>query len=68
MSDLVTIGYPDVATAREVLHALDRLQVERSVDPEDAVIVERDAGGRVIGVPWIDQGGLDTGASALVGG
>ena len=68
MSDLVTIGYPDVATAQEVLHALDRLQVERAVDVEDAVIVERAADGRVTIVPWIDQGGLETGASALVGG
>ncbi len=68
MSELVTVGYPDVATAREVLRSLDRLQVEGVVDVEDAVIVDRGADGRVTVQPWIHQGLLETGASALVGG
>ena len=68
MSELVTIGYPDVATATEALRLLDRLQVEGAVDLEDAVIVERGADGRVTLHPWIHQGLLETGASALVGG
>jgi uncharacterized membrane protein len=37
--------------ARDVLHVLDRLQVEGAVDVEDAVIVERAADGRVTIVP-----------------
>jgi uncharacterized membrane protein len=68
VSELVTIGYPDVETAREALRSFDRLQVEGRVDVEDAVIVERGADGRVTLHPWIHQGLLETGASALVGG
>ena len=68
VSELVTICYPDVATAREALRSLDRLQVEGEVAIEDAVIVERGADGQVTLHPWIQQGLLETGASALVGG
>ena len=68
MSELVTIGYPDVQTAREALRTLDRLQVEGVVDLEDAVIVERGAEGQVSLQPWIHQGLMEAGASALVGG
>ncbi|MGZ5397895.1 MAG: DUF1269 domain-containing protein [Mycobacterium sp.] len=68
MSDLVTIGYPDAATARQVLHALDRLQMESAIDVQDAVIVEQRPDGTVGVQPWIHQAALETAASALVGG
>jgi uncharacterized membrane protein len=68
VSDLVTIGYPDAATARQVLHALDRLQVESAIDVQDAVIVERLPDGQVDVHPWIHQAVLETAASALFGG
>ena len=47
MSNLVAIAYPDLNTAEEVMGALGRLQVERSIELEDAVVVTRDDGGKV---------------------
>ena len=58
VSDRVSIGYSDVTTARGVLQSLDRLQVERPVDLEDTVIVERAAEGQVTVQPWIHQARL----------
>jgi uncharacterized membrane protein len=47
MSNLIAIAYPDEATAREVLTTLGRLQVEHSIELEDAVIVTRNEDGKV---------------------
>jgi len=63
MSNLVAIAYPDVKTAEEVMGALGRLQVERSIELEDAVIVTRDDGGKV----KLHQARSTTGAGAAGG-
>jgi uncharacterized membrane protein len=47
MSNLVAVAYPDQATAEEVLQTLSRLQTEHSIELEDAVIVTRNAEGKV---------------------
>src|SRR4051795_5718716 len=47
MSTLVAIAYPDQATAEEVLGTLARLQKEHSISLDDAVVVTRDAEGKV---------------------
>lgn len=63
MSNLVAIAYPDVKTAEEVMGALGRLQVERSIELEDAVVVTRDDGGKV----KLHQARSTTGAGAAGG-
>jgi uncharacterized membrane protein len=47
MSTLVAIAYPDQNTAEEVLGTLARLQKEHSISLDDAVVVTRDAEGKV---------------------
>jgi uncharacterized membrane protein len=47
MSNLIAVAYPDQGTAEEVLETLGRLQTERSIQIEDAVIVTRDDEGKV---------------------
>ncbi|MEA2177988.1 MAG: hypothetical protein QOG77_1285 [Solirubrobacteraceae bacterium] len=47
MSNLIAVAYPDRGTAEEVLETLGRLQTERSIEIEDAVIVARDEEGKV---------------------
>jgi uncharacterized membrane protein len=47
MANLIAIAYPDQATAEEVLTTLSRLQVEKTVELEDAVIVTRNQDGKV---------------------
>jgi uncharacterized membrane protein len=47
MSNLVAIAYPDQATAEEVLGTLAKLQKEHSIELEDAVVVTRNAEGKV---------------------
>ena len=47
MSNLVAIAYPDRATADEVVATLARLQTERSIELEDAVVVTREQDGKV---------------------
>jgi uncharacterized membrane protein len=47
MSDLVAIAYPDLGTARQVAANLDEAQKSHLITLEDAVIVERQAGGKV---------------------
>ena len=63
MSNLVAIAYPDVKTAEEVMGTLGRLQVERSIELEDAVIVTREDGGKV----KLHQARSTTGAGAAGG-
>jgi uncharacterized membrane protein len=47
MANLVAIAYDDEATAREVLATLGRLQTERAIELEDAVVVTREQGGKI---------------------
>jgi uncharacterized membrane protein len=47
MANLIAVAYPDEATAKEVLATLARLQTERSIELEDAVVVTRDQDGKV---------------------
>jgi uncharacterized membrane protein len=47
MSNLVAIAYPDQATADDVLSVLGRLQKERAIKLDDAVVVTRDLEGKV---------------------
>lgn len=47
MSDLVAIAYPDLDTARQVAANLDEAQKAHVITLDDAVIVERQAGGKV---------------------
>ena len=63
MSNLIAIAYPDVNTAEEVMATLGRLQVERSIELEDAVIVSREGDGKV----KLHQARSTTGAGAAGG-
>jgi len=47
MSDLVAIAYPDLDTARQVASNLGEAQKAHLIKLEDAVIVERQPGGKV---------------------
>jgi uncharacterized membrane protein len=47
MANLIAVAYPDQSTAKEVLATLARLQTERSIELEDAVVVTREEGGKV---------------------
>jgi uncharacterized membrane protein len=47
MANLIAVAYKDEATAKEVLATLARLQTERSLELEDAVVVTRDQDGKV---------------------
>jgi len=47
MGNLVAIAYPDEATAKEVLGVLGRLQTEKNIVIEDAVIITRNQDGKV---------------------
>jgi uncharacterized membrane protein len=47
MSDLIAIAYPDMQTAETVRDKLLALTVERSIELEDAVVVDRGADGKV---------------------
>lgn len=68
MSELVAIGYPDLATAQRVLEALGPLELDRAVALEDAVIVERRPDGQVAVHPGVHVAGLETASTALIGG
>ncbi|MDA0166294.1 DUF1269 domain-containing protein [Solirubrobacter ginsenosidimutans] len=47
MANLIAIAYPDQATAEDVLATLSRLQTEKTIELEDAVIVSRNQDGKV---------------------
>jgi uncharacterized membrane protein len=63
MSNLIAIAYPDVDTAQQVMTTLGELQVERSIQLEDAVIVTREEGGKV----KLHQARSTAGAGAMGG-
>ena len=47
MSDLIAVAYPDKATAETVRDRLMQLTSEHVIELEDAVVVDRDEGGKV---------------------
>ncbi|HEX5193992.1 MAG TPA: DUF1269 domain-containing protein [Solirubrobacteraceae bacterium] len=47
MSDLIAIAYPDKQTAETVRSKLAQLMVERSIELEDAVVVDREPDGKI---------------------
>ena len=47
MSDLIAVAYPDKETAETVRQRLLQLTVERALELEDAVIVDREEDGKV---------------------
>jgi uncharacterized membrane protein len=47
MSDLIAVAYPDRETAEKVRAELGRLVVERTLELEDAVVIDRDENGKV---------------------
>ncbi len=47
MSDLIAVAYPDRETAETVRSRLMQLMTERAIELEDAVVVDRDAEGKV---------------------
>ena len=47
MSDLIAVAYPDKQTAEAVRERLAQLMIERAIEFEDAVIVDRDENGKV---------------------
>jgi len=47
MSDLIAIAYPDMQTAETVRDKLLALTAERSIELEDAVVVDRGSDGKV---------------------
>jgi uncharacterized membrane protein len=47
MSDLYAIGYPNLLAAEEVVRTLAKLQAQRVIQVDDAVIVERRGGEKV---------------------
>jgi uncharacterized membrane protein len=47
MSDLIAVAYPDQATAEQVRGELVRLTREHVIEIEDAVVVTREANGKV---------------------
>src|SRR4051812_25128422 len=47
MGNLIAVAYPDESTAKDVLATLARLQTEKSIELEDAVVVTRSMDGKV---------------------
>jgi uncharacterized membrane protein len=47
MSDLVAVGYPDLATAREVAQNMADAQKAHLIDLDDLVVIERQLDGKV---------------------
>jgi uncharacterized membrane protein len=68
MANLIAIAYPDQATAQEVLTTLARLQTERSIELEDAVVVTRDQDGKVKLHQTAKLGAAGAAGGALWGG
>jgi uncharacterized membrane protein len=67
VSDLVAIAYPDLDTARQVMGNLGQAQKAHLIQLEDAVIVERQAGGK-IKLHQPSMAGLGATSGALWGG
>ena len=64
MSDLYAIGYPNLLAAEEVVQTLAKLQAQRMIQVDDAVIVERRGGDKV---KLHRAGSSKTGWAGLIG-
>ena len=64
MSDLYAIGYPNLVAAEEVVETIAKLQAQRMIQVDDAVIVERRGGGKV---KLHQAGSGKTGWAGLIG-
>ena len=64
MSDLYAIGYPNLLAAEEVVRTVSKLQAQRMIQVDDAVIVERRGGDKV---KLHQAGGGKTGWAGLIG-
>jgi uncharacterized membrane protein len=64
MSDLYAIGYPNLLAAEEVVQTVAKLQAQRMIQVDDAVIVERRGGGKV---KLRQAGSGKTGWAGLIG-
>jgi len=68
MSDLIAVTYPDHETADKVRDELARLTREHVIEIEDAVVVTRDANGKVKLHQTINPTGAGAAGGALWGG
>jgi uncharacterized membrane protein len=68
MSDLIAVAYPDRETAEKVRSELARLTREHVIEIEDAVVVTRDANGRVHLHQAVNPTGAGAAGGALWGG
>jgi uncharacterized membrane protein len=68
MSNLIAIGYPDVATARKVSAELAQLTKEQAIVLDDMVVVERRADGKIKLHQSMSTAGAGAAGGALWGG
>jgi uncharacterized membrane protein len=68
MSDLIAVAYPDRETADKVRNELARLTREHVIEIEDAVVVTREANGRVKLHQAVSPAGAGAAGGALWGG
>ena len=68
MSNLIAVGYPDVATAEKVRALLSDLQKQKLIQLEDAVVVERREDGKVKLHQAVSTTGTAAAGGALWGG
>jgi uncharacterized membrane protein len=68
MSDLIAVAYPDRATAEQVRGELIRLTREHVIEIEDAVVVTREANGKVKLHQAVNPAGTGAAGGALWGG
>ena len=68
MSDLIAVTYPDRETAENVRNELARLTREHVIEIEDAVVVTREANGKVKLHQNVNPAGAGAAGGALWGG
>jgi uncharacterized membrane protein len=68
MSDLIAVAYPDRATAEEVRDELAQLTREHVIEIQDAVVVTREANGKVKLHQTLNPAGTGAAGGALWGG
>jgi uncharacterized membrane protein len=68
MSDLIAVAYPDRATAEQVRDELARLTREHVIEIQDAVVVTREADGKVKLHQTLNPAGAGAAGGALWGG
>jgi len=67
MSQLVALGFDGLETADRVLSKLREMGTQHLIDLEDAVVVQRDAGGRVQLKQAVNMTGVGAGTGGLSG-